>query len=178
MKTFRKLAMLAVAIFAAISFTACGDDDEPVANASFDGTWKIIGGATTGQADFELIPDGFVKNPLSGTAVEKIYPSTLEFKADGTGVYTFSVTEYTSETEKDQTVVKAVLVKKTSAFTYKLADQSPAGPVKNDLKYITIDFAASPYFKSITQTASYRIEGNEMFFYHDFPRAADTLRKQ
>ena len=35
MKTFRKLAMMAVAIFAAISFTSCDDNDEPVVHGSF-----------------------------------------------------------------------------------------------------------------------------------------------
>ena len=77
--------MIAVAIFTALSFTSCGDDDEPVVNASLDGTWKIISGATTGQGDFELIPDGFAKNPQTDTADEHIYPMSLEFKADGSG---------------------------------------------------------------------------------------------
>lgn len=179
MKTFRKLAMMAVAIFTAISFTSCGDDDEPVVNASLDGTWKIISGASTGQGDFELIPDGFAKNPQTETADEHIYPMSLEFKADGSGVYTFQVTEYkTEKNDEGNDIVTAVRVEKTSAFTYSTSETTPAGVVKNDLSQMTINYAASPYFKSVTETPSYRIEGNILYLYQDFPRAADVLRKQ
>ena len=179
MKTFRKLAMMAVAIFAAISFTSCDDNDEPVVNSTLDGTWKIISGATTGQGNFDLIPDGFAKNPQTETADEHIYPISLEFKTDGTGVYTFQVTEYEIvKNDEGKDVVKSIFVDKTSAFTYTTSEITPAGVVKNELPQMTINYAASPYFESATETPSYRIEGDVLYLYQDFPRAADVLRKK
>ena len=178
MKTFRKLAMVALAIFASISITSCNDDDEPVVNASLDGTWNVIAGTTTGQGDFELIPEGFAVNPQTEAIDENIYPISLDFKTDGTGVYTYNVTEYRIVEKDEKEVVESFFAEKTSAFTYTLADQTPAGVVKNDLPQMTINFAASPYFESISQVASYRIEGDILYLYHDFPRAADVLHKR
>ncbi len=43
---------------------------------------------------------------------------------------------------------------------------------------MTINYAASPYFESATETPSYRIEGDVLYLYQDFPRAADVLRKK
>lgn len=170
--------MAVISIFAALTITSCGDDDEPVVNASLEGTWKIISGTTTGQGDFELIPEGFSKNPQTDTADETIYPVSLDFQADGNGIYTYRVTEYSMTTVDGQDIVESEFVEKTSAFTYTTANESPAGAVSNNLPYMTITFAATPYFKEITQTASYRIEGDVLYLYHDFPRASDTLRKQ
>lgn len=179
MKTFRKIALMAIAVFIAAALPACDDEDDPVVNASLDGTWRVISASITGTKALEIIPDGFQKNPQTNTADETIYPGSLEFKTDGTGVYNFKVTEYTTDKNDDGSAkITAVRVDKSCTFTYTLSETTPATDVYNKLPQMTITYAASPYFQSGVETPSYEIKGDVLYLYQDFPRAADILRKE
>lgn len=129
----KKLFLIVAALFVAVSFSACSDDDDK--DVSIVGTWQLVR------------VTGFETNPYTGEREEFDNDTSSQnkvwiFKADGTGVddgdpFTYSIKDqsltwtyvYDQPTESDDTepqieTIRKLTVKELELYNYNKSDDN------------------------------------------------------